>query len=62
MNMNYIRDDLFVCKYCDNNNIIQYYYKFPSCNHELCYKCIEELKNGIYMDSLKYGPEHVITA
>ena len=25
-------------------------------------KALDELKNGIYMDSVKYGPEHVITS
>jgi len=53
MNTEFIRDDTFTCKYCDNttldpilNKRMPYYYKFPSCEHELCYACIEKLSHG----------------
>ena len=43
----------FICKYCDNttldpilNKRMPYYYKFPSCDHELCYTCIEKLSHN----------------
>jgi hypothetical protein len=51
MNQDFIRDETFICKYCDNpintilNKKIPYYYKFP-CNHELCFNCIDKSSNN----------------
>ncbi len=52
MNPDFIRDDTFICQYCDNpvdpilNKKMPYYYKFPSCNHELCFACIDKSSNN----------------
>jgi len=52
MNQDFIRDETFICQHCDNpvdpilNKKMPYYYKFPSCNHELCFACIEKSSNN----------------
>jgi hypothetical protein len=52
MNIDFIRDERFTCKYCNNpndpilNKKMPYYYKYPSCNHELCFSCIDKSSNN----------------